>query len=45
MSAHATIENPVSKQRIDKHTTVEVLLEVVLSILFVRGGYKEEFSG
>jgi hypothetical protein len=30
MNTHATIEEPVSKQQIDKHTTIEVLLECFL---------------
>jgi hypothetical protein len=32
MNMHATIEEPISKQRIGKHTTIEVLLETVLSV-------------
>jgi hypothetical protein len=43
MNTHATIDEPVSKQRIGKYTT-GVLLETVFSILSVQSGYKEEFS-
>jgi hypothetical protein len=41
---HATIEEPVSKQWIGKHTTIGVLLETLFSIRSVQSGYKEEFS-
>jgi hypothetical protein len=37
------IEEPVSKQRIDK-STIGVLLETVFSIMSIEGGYEEEFS-
>jgi hypothetical protein len=30
MNTHATIEEPVSKQQIDEHTKIEVLLECFL---------------
>jgi hypothetical protein len=32
MNTHVTTEEPVSKQRIGKHTTIGVLLETVFSI-------------
>jgi hypothetical protein len=32
MNVHTTIEEPVSKQRIGKHTTIGVLLENVFSV-------------
>jgi hypothetical protein len=41
---HATMEEPVSKQRIGKHTTIGVLLDTVFSIRSLQSGYKEEFS-
>jgi hypothetical protein len=41
---HATIEEPVSKQRFCKHTITGVLLEIVFSVRSVQSGYKEEFS-
>jgi hypothetical protein len=40
----ATIEEPVSKQRIGKHTTLRVLLETVLSVQSVQSCYNEELS-
>jgi hypothetical protein len=36
-----TIEEPVSKQWIDKHTTIGVLLETVFSVRSMKKGYKE----
>jgi hypothetical protein len=42
MNKHETTEEPVSKQRIGKHT-IGVLLETAFSIRFVQSGYKEEF--
>jgi hypothetical protein len=44
MNTHVTIEEPVSKQRNGKHTTIGVLLEMVFSVRSVQSGYKEEFS-
>jgi hypothetical protein len=44
MKTLATIEDPVSKQRIGKHTTIGILWENVFSIRLVQSGYKEEFS-
>jgi hypothetical protein len=44
MNMRATIEEPVSKQRINKHTAIEVLLETVFSFQSVQSGYEEEFS-
>jgi hypothetical protein len=38
---HATIEQPVSKLRIDTHTTVSVLLETTLCIHSEQNGYIE----
>jgi hypothetical protein len=43
MNMHTTIEEPVSKQWISKHT-IGVLLETVFSIQSLQNGYKEEFS-
>jgi hypothetical protein len=40
---HTTIEEPVSKQWISKHT-IGVLLETALPIWSVQNGYKEEFG-
>jgi hypothetical protein len=42
-NTHATIEDPVSKQRIEKHTTIGVLLETVFYCRSLQSGYKEEF--
>jgi hypothetical protein len=44
MNTHGTIEEPVSKQRIGKHTTIGVLSETMFSIRSLQSGYKEEFS-
>jgi hypothetical protein len=44
MKTHTTIEEPVSKQRIGKPTTIVVLLEAVFSVGYVQSGYKEDFS-
>jgi hypothetical protein len=44
MNMHATIEEPVSKQRFGKHRTTGVFLETVFSIPSVENGIKEEFS-
>jgi hypothetical protein len=41
MNMHTTIEGPVSKQRIDKDTTIGVLMETVFSIRSVQSGYIE----
>jgi hypothetical protein len=43
MNTHATIEEPVCKQRTDKHT-IGLLLETVFSVRSVQSGYEEEFS-
>jgi hypothetical protein len=43
-NTHATIEDPVFNQRIDKHTAIGVLLETVFSVRFVQNGYNEESS-
>jgi hypothetical protein len=43
MNMHATIEEPVSKKRSDKHTT-GLLLETMFSIRSVQSGYKKQFS-
>jgi hypothetical protein len=40
---HATIEVTVSKQRIGKHTTIEVLLETVFSVGATPRLYNEDF--
>jgi hypothetical protein len=40
--SHATREEPVSKQRIGKHTTIGVLLETVFSVRSLQSCYKEE---
>jgi hypothetical protein len=40
----ATIEAPIPKQRIGKHTSIGVLLEMVFSVRSVQSGYNEEFS-
>jgi hypothetical protein len=37
-NTHATTEEPVSKQRIGKHTTIGVFLETVFSVRFVQSG-------
>jgi hypothetical protein len=39
-----TIEEPVSNERIGKHITIEILLEIEFSVRSVQSGYKEEFS-
>jgi hypothetical protein len=44
INTHATVEEPVSKQRIVEHTTIGVLLEVIISVWSMQSGYKEEFS-
>jgi hypothetical protein len=41
MNMHATLEEPVSKHRIRKHTTIEILLETVFSIGFMDSCYIE----
>jgi hypothetical protein len=41
---HATTEEPVPKQWIDKHTTTGLLLEKVFSIWSVRSGIIERVS-
>jgi hypothetical protein len=38
---HATIEEPISKQRIGKYTIIGVLLGTVFSIRSVQSGYIE----
>jgi hypothetical protein len=43
VNTRATIEEPVSKQRIGEHT-IGVLLETVFYVPSVQSGYKEEFS-
>jgi hypothetical protein len=43
-NTHGAIEEPVSKQRIGKHTTIGVLLETVFSVRSLQSSYKEEFS-
>jgi hypothetical protein len=43
MNTQATIEEPVSKHRIGKHT-IRVLLKTVFSVRSLQSGYKEEFS-
>jgi hypothetical protein len=40
----AQAKEPVSKQRIGRHTAIGVLLEMMFSVLPVQGGYKEDFS-
>jgi hypothetical protein len=40
----AATEKPISKQQIGKHTTIEVLLKNVFSLLSVQSGYKDVFS-
>jgi hypothetical protein len=44
MNTHATIEEPLSTQRIGEHTSIGELLETVFSVRSVQSGYKEEFS-
>jgi hypothetical protein len=44
MNMHTTIEEPVSKQRISKHTRIGVLLETVFSILSEQSGSIESQS-
>jgi hypothetical protein len=44
MNMHATIEEPISKQPIGKHTTIGVLLETVFSIRSVQRGFTERVS-
>jgi hypothetical protein len=39
MNMHANIEEPVSKQRIGKHTSIGILLEAVFSLRSVQGSY------
>jgi hypothetical protein len=43
MNMQATLEYPVSKQRIGKYKT-GTLLETIFSIRSVQSGYKEEYS-
>jgi hypothetical protein len=44
MNMHATIEEPVSKQWIGKHATIEALLETVFSLQSMQSGYNEDVS-
>jgi hypothetical protein len=44
MNMHTTIDESVSKQRIGKHTTVGVFLEMMFYIQSVQSCYKEESS-
>jgi hypothetical protein len=41
---HATIEEPVCKQRIGKYKTVGVLLKTMFSVRSLQSGYKEEVN-
>jgi hypothetical protein len=43
-NTHATIEEPLSKKLIGKHTTIRVLLKIVFSVRSVQSGCKEKFS-
>jgi hypothetical protein len=44
MSLHAAKEEPVTKQRVGKHTTRGVLLETVFSVRPVQSGYIESIE-
>jgi hypothetical protein len=44
MNTHATIDEPVSKRQIGKHTTIGLLFETVVSVRSVQSGYKQEYS-
>jgi hypothetical protein len=44
MNTHSTIEELVSKQWIDKHTIMGLLLEMLFAVRFVQSDYEEEFS-
>jgi hypothetical protein len=44
INTQATIQEPLSRQRISKYTKIGVLMGTVFSLWSVQSGYKEEFN-